>query len=262
MLKIAKGIDVSSHQKIINWSKVKAAGIDFAIIRAAYGTNMDIQFERNISECNRLQIPCGIYVFSYALNEAQAKAEARFALDLIRPYRVDYPVCYDFEYDSVRWGKDNGVLITKEMATSFADTFLSEIEQAGYYAVNYANKDYLNNYFDMEILKKYDLWYAWWNPADKPDRECGLWQYTSQGTVSGITGKVDMNYAFKDYPTIIKKTGLNHLPENIYILKKELEQTRAELAAIKNDINSLAAPVAVINMILEKHNEQGEKGKR
>jgi len=80
-----------------------------------------------------------------------------------------------------------------------------------------------------------------------------LWQYTSQGTVSGITGKVDINYAFKDYPTIIKKAGLNHLPENIHIHKKELEQMKTELALIKKDINNLAVPVAAINMILEKY---------
>lgn len=205
-----KGIDVSKWQGKIDWEKVKKAGIEFVIIRAGYGqNNIDEYFERNIKECNRLGIPCGVYWFSYALNADMARQEARYCLAAIKPYKVEYPVCFDFEYDSVEYAKKKGITITKSLATAIADAFLNEIEKAGYYAMNYTNKDFSNKYFDMTKLGRYDLWYAWWSVANQPDMKCGIWQYTSDGKVDGIQGRVDMNIAYKDYPAIIRATGLN-----------------------------------------------------
>src|SRR5690554_97820 len=150
-----KGIDVSTHQGTIDWEKVKVAGIQFAIIRAGYGRNaIDAQFVRNISECNRLGIPCGVYWFSYALTAEEAAQEARYCLEAIKPYLVEYPICFDLEYDSVRYAKTQKVTIGRKEATAFAAAFLCEVEKAGYYAVNYANKDYLRSMFNMAVLKK------------------------------------------------------------------------------------------------------------
>lgn len=209
-----KGIDVSKWQGKIDWEKVKKAGIEFVIIRAGYGqNNIDEYFERNIKECNRLGIPCGVYWFSYALNADMARQEARYCLAAIKPYKVEYPVCFDFEYDSVEYAKKKGITITKSLATAIADAFLNEIEKAGYYAMNYTNKDFSNKYFDMTKLDRYDLWYAWWSVANQPDMKCGIWQYTSDGKVDGIQGRVDMNIAYKDYPTIIRRAKLNRLNE-------------------------------------------------
>ena len=90
---VAKGIDVSHHQKTVDWEKVKAAGIQFAIIRAGFGrNNIDPYFKRNITECARLGIPVGIFWFSYALNEAEAKKEAEYCLAAIEPYEIERPV--------------------------------------------------------------------------------------------------------------------------------------------------------------------------
>ena len=92
-----KGIDVSEHQGRINWEQVKG-DIDFAILRAGYGrNNIDKQFIRNIEECNRLEIPVGIYWFSYAFSVEIARNEAKYVLEAIKPYKVDYPVSYDLE---------------------------------------------------------------------------------------------------------------------------------------------------------------------
>lgn len=208
-----KIIDVSKWQGKIDWTKAKKE-IDGAIIRAGYGrNNIDEYFERNITECNYLGIPCGVYWFSYAYTPEMAKAEARYCLDAIKPYRVELPVCFDFEYDSVAYAKKNGVTITKNDATKFVHAFCGEIENAGYYAMNYTNPAYLAQYFDDTTLR-YDLWLAQWptNPnPDKPPRDCGIWQYTSKGAVSGISGNVDTNAAYKDYPTIIRNAGLNNL---------------------------------------------------
>lgn len=204
----AKGIDVSSHQGRIDWDRVKAAGIEFAIIRAGYGNNyIDTQFRRNISECNRLGIPCGAYWFSYALNVDQARREARQIIAAVKPYVLEYPVCFDLEYDTIRYAKQQGVAIGKTQATAHAEAFLAEVEAAGYYAMNYANRDYLINMFNMAKLRRYDLWYAFW--AATKDRDCGIWQYSSRGRVTGISGNVDMNIAHKDYPAIMRQAGLN-----------------------------------------------------
>lgn len=204
-----KGIDVSSHQGVIDWVKVKAAGIEFAMIRAGYGNNnIDKQFKRNISECNRLGIPCGIYWFSYALNADQAAREAQQCLAAIKPYKVEYPVCFDLEYDTITHAAGKGVLIGKTQATAFVKAFCKTVEQAGYYAMNYANQDYIRNMFDMDALGGLDLWYAWYN-ANCNRSDAGLWQYTSSGKVPGISGNIDLNIAFRDYPAIIKSEGLN-----------------------------------------------------
>lgn len=210
-----KYIDVSTHQGKIDWNKVKGK-VDGVMIRAGYGkNNIDAQFKRNITECNRLGIPCGVYWFSYAYTEAMAKKEAEYCLAAIKPYKVELPVCFDFEYDSVEKAKKNyGVTITKTLATKLVHAFCGVVEKAGYYAMNYTNKDYLSRYFDDTTLK-YDLWLAAWpaNPdPNKPPREdCGIWQYTSKGSIAGITGNVDINAAYKDYPAIIAKAGLNGL---------------------------------------------------
>jgi len=204
-----KGIDVSEHQGAIDWEKVKAAGIEFAMLRAGYGNNnIDKQFKRNVAECNRLGIPCGVYWFSYALNAEQAKREARQCIAAIKPYRVEYPVCYDLEYDTVRYAKTQGVAITQALATQMVTAFCTTVEQAGYYAMNYTNQDYSKNMFDMKALSRFDLWYAWYN-ATCNRSDAGLWQYTSSGKAPGINGNVDLDYSNKDYPSIIRAAGLN-----------------------------------------------------
>lgn len=203
-----KGIDVSKHQGTIDWAKVKASGVQFAMIRAGYGANnIDTQFKRNISECNRLGIPCGVYWFSYAYTEDMARKEAEYCLAAIKDYALDYPVAFDFEYDSVSYAAKNGVTMSKSLASKIVKAFCEAVEAAGYYAVNYANKDYLTNYFDAAVKKDYDLWLAQWpkSPDLSAPPDCGIWQYSSTGKVSGISGNVDLNAAYKDYPAIISK---------------------------------------------------------
>lgn len=207
-----KGIDVSTWQGKIDWDKVKSDGVQFAILRAGYGANViDKQFVRNIKECNRLEIPCGVYWFSYAYTEEMAAKEAMFCLEAIKPYRVEYPVVFDLEYDTIEFAKKKGVTINKQFASKLVVAFCDVVEKAGYYAMNYANLDYLRNMFDESLLKKYDLWYARY--TQNLDRKVNLWQHTSSGKVSGIVGDVDMNISYLDYAKIIKSAGLNNLSE-------------------------------------------------
>ncbi len=195
-----KGIDVSEHQGRIDWNKVKDH-VDFVMLRAGYGrNNIDKQFIRNISECNRLGIKVGIYWFSYAWNEEMAKNEAKYVLEAIKGYRVDYPISYDLEYDTLNYASKNGVTIGKRLATDMINTFCSTIENAGYKAMNYANPDFINNkFYNKEV--NYPLWLAWYGVSEdkaKPYNPA-MWQYSESGSIAGIgTNSVDMNYCYAD----------------------------------------------------------------
>lgn len=200
------GIDVSEHQGAIDWNTAKDH-IDFAMLRAGYGkSTVDKQFIRNAQECNRLGIPIGIYWFSYAKTVADAHAEARKCIEVIKGYDISYPVCFDFEYDSVRYMQKNGVTPTKELCTALARAFLEDIEAAGYYAMNYTNKGFGNQYFDSSMTARFDLWLASWynNPNFDSPPKCGIWQWGGKA-IPGIQGDiVDGNVTYKDYPAIIK----------------------------------------------------------
>lgn len=212
-------IDVSDHQGVIDWEKVKGQ-IDGAMIRCcwSYGERNDKQFERNISECNRLGIPCGVYLFSYAINDEEARKEAEWCLELIKPYRLEMPVAWDFENASADYAKRQGVTVTKEMVTRWAHIFLETIEKAGYWATLYSNRDYLTRFYEKDIEKRFDLWYAGWVSAEeatydsKLSYDCGMWQYGYK-QYDGINGNVDSNFCYKDYPMLLHWYGLNHLDE-------------------------------------------------
>ena len=140
-----KGIDVSKWQGEIDWEAVKKSGVDFVMIRAGYGkNNIDEYFERNISECNRLGIPCGVYWFSYAYTEKMARNEAKYCIEAIKKYKISYPVAFDFEYDSVDFAAGKGVKVTKTLASKLVRAFCEEIQNAGYYVSVYANPNYLS----------------------------------------------------------------------------------------------------------------------
>lgn len=196
-----KGIDVSEHQGRINWEQVKGH-VDFAILRSGYGrNNIDKQFIRNIEECNRLCIPVGIYWFSYAWNTEMARNEARYVLEAIKCYRVDYPISYDLEYDTLNYASKNGVTIGKRLATDMINAFCSTIEQAGYKAMNYANPDFINNkFYNNEV--NYPLWLAWYGASEDRAKAYNpsMWQYSESGSMPGIgTNSVDMNYCYEDF---------------------------------------------------------------
>ena len=199
-----KGIDVSVHNGNIDWEKVKADGVEFAIIRCGYGMKSpkqkDGQFERNYAECKKHGIPVGVYHYSYAHSEAEALAEADFVLELIKDKQFEYPVVFDLEDKSQ-------MNLGKEQLTKIAEAFCGKIEAAGYYVSLYCNADWYRNRLDRVRLAKYDLWLAEWRSAKS--FECGIWQYISKGKVNGISGDVDMNIAYKNYPQIIKSAGLN-----------------------------------------------------
>lgn len=196
-----KGIDVSTHNKEIDWKKVKNAGIDFAIIRAGYGkNNIDEYFHKNAKACTSLDIPFGVYWFSYAYTPDMARKEAGYCLEAIKGYKVDYPIAFDYEYDSDNYANRKGKPVTKEILVEMGRAFLDTIKKAGYTPILYTNIDYLNKGFS-EIANDYEIWLAQWSMKD-PTKQCAIWQYTSGGSVDGIDGRVDMNISYQDYHKI------------------------------------------------------------
>ncbi|MGF0031905.1 GH25 family lysozyme [Bariatricus sp. SGI.154] len=183
-----KGIDVSEHNGDINWEKVKASGIEFAIIRCGYGTNRsdqdDKKWLRNVSECERLGIPYGVYIYSYATNTDRALSEAQHVLRLISGHNLSYPVYFDME-DNSTIGSD---------LNAIAQTFCSTIKNAGYAVGVYANLDWWNNYLTDTRFSQWYRWVAQWSSACNYTGEYALWQYSAIGSVDGISGPVDLDY--------------------------------------------------------------------
>lgn len=201
-----KGIDVSTWQGQIDWEKAKKE-IDFAIIRIGFGAGTrDNTAKRNIQELNRLGIPYGVYYFSYAYTEEMARKEAKNTIAYLKEFGAEpsYPVYFDWEGDSRDYAKKQGVTVSNDLLRKMTVAFCEEIKAAGYYPGIYTNPSYIKNYYGADIFKKYDLWLAHW--VSKTSYEANVWQYSDQGTVAGINGRVDMNYCYVDYPAIINGT--------------------------------------------------------
>lgn len=201
------GIDVSKHNGAIDWSAVKKSGnVDFCILRAGYGKSIsqkDGQFERNYSECRRLGIPVGAYWYSYAITPAEAEAEARVFLQAIAGKQFEFPVYLDIEEKStLNTGSKNVSAIVK--------AFCNTMEKAGYWCGVYASRSHVQTYFDSTVKNRYSLWLAeWGSKLNYSGGEVGMWQYSDKGTISGISGKVDMDICYVDYPTVIMAAGKN-----------------------------------------------------
>lgn len=190
-----KIIDVSTHQGVIDWEKVKP-NIDGAILRCGYGMDMesqdDEQWKRNADECTRLGIPFGAYIYSYADSPEKAKSEAAHVLRLIKGYKLSYPVYLDLE--------ENG---TQAGAVERANIFGDIIEKAGYWCGVYANLNWWKNY--LPGLERFTKWVAQYNTkCDYKGANLDMWQYSSKGKVDGIKGNVDMNECYRDFPAEIR----------------------------------------------------------
>nr|DAW92990.1 MAG TPA: hypothetical protein [Caudoviricetes sp.] len=180
------------------------------MIRAGFGkNNIDAKARRNVSECERLGIPYGLYWFSYALHPEMAKKEAEYLIDFIGEHKPEYPIVYDFEYDTVTHATKNGVSINRQFVLDCTEEFCRTLEEHGFYAMFYTNQDYYQRYYQAsKVAEKYDMWYARYSQS--AGRKVTLWQYSDKGKLPGISGYVDLDRTERDYPLIIKKNNLNN----------------------------------------------------
>lgn len=200
------GIDVSKWNQEIDWEAVKDAGIEFAIIRCGYrGAStgalvIDPRYEENIKGAVSAGIPVGVYFFTQALDEVEAVEEASMVIRLIEDYDVDYPVFLDSESTGGRGRADS---LDSDERTRAHRAFLQTIEAAGYETGVYASRNWLNEKIDMTQLSDYRVWLAEYAEAPTYDQYYHMWQYTSKGTVDGISTNVDLNLCYMNIDTSI-----------------------------------------------------------
>jgi GH25 family lysozyme M1 (1,4-beta-N-acetylmuramidase) len=192
-----KAIDVSKHQGTIDWSKVKNAGVELAILRCGYGSDItsqdDQMFETNYSGAKKAGIKVGVYLYSYAKSVTDAKSEAEHVVRLLKGKTLDYPVYYDLE-DSNTTGKCSALVIG-DMATVFCDA----VKAAGYKVGIYANKYWFTSILTDSRFNGWDKWVAQYYSECTYQGKYTAWQYTSTGKVDGISGNVDMSEFYVDY---------------------------------------------------------------
>ena len=239
---VAKGIDVSRHQHEqdangnwlpLDWAQIKAQGYDFAILRIGYmGSGnvgkLDPVFEMNYKAAKEAGLAVGAYIYSYAYTVSDARAEAEFVMQAIEGKQFEYPIFLDVE--------DNLILNNAtDSITDICSEFVNILQSNGYFAAIYANPNWLINHMDTQkVTTLFDVWYARWLTADTSTvvneatwnkdygEQMAMWQFSQTGNIEGIyypysknedgsqkLVSFDLNYSYKDYPSIIKKYGLN-----------------------------------------------------
>lgn len=200
-----KGIDVSVHNGNIDWNKVKADGIEFAILRAGFGRlekQKDEKFEQNYAGAKAAGIPVGAYWYSYAMDEDEARLEADVFLKVIKGKQFEMPVYFDLE-------EKKQFDLGKEKVSAIMRAFLERVESAGYFTGLYGSASSLTTHTADDIKSHYTIWLAHWVDKTNYSGAYGIWQYSEKGKVDGISGNVDLDICYKDFPTIIKGKGLN-----------------------------------------------------
>jgi len=270
-----KGIDVSSHQGVIDWCKVKSQ-IDFAIIRLGYGDNIarqdDSYFIKNVNGCINNNIPFGIYIYSYALNlggneSIQSEVDHTKRM-LSKISRKPFCVYIDMEDDST-------IKLGKTMLTNFALEFCKQIKNVGYKAGVYANENWFKNYLQISTIASYgySIWCAKYS-TNKPNISSNydIWQYSDKGHINGINGNVDMNYMYNNIignqpqPSSIKKSVeeiakevINGKWGNGADRKKRLTQAGYNYQEIQNKVNQILAPKPKIEYYIVKSGDNLSK---
>ncbi|MBQ1352173.1 MAG: glycoside hydrolase family 25 protein [Oscillospiraceae bacterium] len=199
------GVDVSVYQGQIDWNAVKADGIEFAMIRVAlrgYDTEgrlaEDPNWKTNLQGALDAGLSVGVYIFSQATSSQEAEEEAAFLLERIAPYKnqITYPVVFDWESFDHTARTDN---VSSATLTQACISFCEAVRSAGYTPMVYANLSTSFLQYDLQKLSRYPFWLAQYRDTPSFFGRFQIWQYSSKGTVSGISTPVDLNLSFVDY---------------------------------------------------------------
>lgn len=214
------GIDVSVWNTSVDWNKVKAAGVDFVMIRVGYrgygsAGNMveDRMFKTHMEGAIHAGLDVGVYFYTQAITEQEAVAEANFVLERIKNYKLTYPIAFDIEKAEVENPGDvpRTEKLTNKQRTDITLAFCNTIKAANYFPIIYSNKSFLEDKLETNRLSDYHIWLAHWVQNTDYDKPYSIWQYSETGTVEGIQGNVDLDIGFFDYPAYLKENGWNHL---------------------------------------------------
>lgn len=217
---VARGIDVSrwNHKKDANgkylpidWKAVKSAGIDFVILKAgSTKSGIEPTFEADYKGAREAGLEIGAYFYTYSKTVDEIKIDAANLLSYVKDKKFEYPIYLDLEDASLEeLGKNN--------LSNLCETFITELQSNGYYAGLYSNHNWLTYILDgAKVFSLYDVWYARYPLSEKPTwneekygKQLGMWQFSEEGKITGIDGTFDMNYAYRDYKSIMKKWNLN-----------------------------------------------------
>lgn len=201
------GIDISKWQNGFDFDKAKKEGVEFIILRGAYTTSKDVCFDKFYEACKDRNIPVGVYLYSMARNVAEAKNEANKLINnVLKGKTFEYPIYMDVEDKALK-------ALGKDKLTDVIIAFCETLEKAGYYVGIYSTAYFLKTYTHEEKLEKYDKWIAQWTKKCTYGKDYGMWQFggeTNEVRTNKVAGVVcDQDYCYKDYPSIIKKAGLN-----------------------------------------------------
>lgn len=229
------GIDVSEHNGTIDWDKISDTEVAFAMIRIGYGSNYESQDDRqavrNMQECQRLRLPYGVYLYSYALKNEDAVSEAQHLIRMVKEFN---PVlgCYIDMEDADQYKRKNNLIPEKsgELLTEFCNIFMKEVWNSGYYAGTYANLYYFENVLKREKLTD-AKWLAVWGPKECPVDWAEIWQYSSDGKVEGNgSGRMDMNvYLNEEHFQNLKKEFVENMGQETELPIPEQQEEEQNL---------------------------------
>lgn len=193
------GIDVSYYQGKIDWKKVKKSGVDYAIIRLGYrgfqngALVLDSYYRYNMENAKKAGVDVGVYFFTQALTKEEAIEEAKFCIKNVKKYKLDYPIIIDTEAINNKKARSHITELNKDELTNICKAFCNTVDKAGYTSSIYASKSWFLYKLDLEKLEGYNKWLAHYTKATDYVYDFDMWQYTSDGHVPGIKGRVDMN---------------------------------------------------------------------
>lgn len=193
------GIDVSYYQGKIDWKKVKKSGVDYAIIRLGYrgfqngALVLDSYYHYNMENAKKAGVEVGVYFFTQALTKEEAAEEAKFCIKNVKKYELDYPIIIDTEAINNKKARSHITELNKNELTNICKAFCNTVDKAGYTSSIYASKSWFLYKLNLEKLEGYNKWLAHYTKATDYVYDFDMWQYTSDGYVPGIKGRVDMN---------------------------------------------------------------------
>lgn len=200
---LAKGVTISKYQNRagdINWKQLAKSDVSFVMVRLGYYKDMDPYFKENMSNAESVGLDTGICFYGNATDVKGAEQEARYVLDIVKDYRVSYPIAYDVESQELL---NRGA--TKSQITDQVQAFCKVIEDAGYKAAVLGNSEWLTQHMETKRIS-YDIWYSRYGMAHTFENRT-LWRCTDSGSVPGITGSVCLEFAFEDYRETYPGTG-------------------------------------------------------
>lgn len=259
------GIDVSYAQTNVDYNKVKESGIKFIMIRLGYtyyegGLHVDKMFETHYNGAKEAGLEVGVYVYAYDKTKEASKKSAEEVVEKLKDYQITYPVAYEFKDASVYSGN------SKSINNDIVDTFMSVIEDNGYYAMLYSYTNFFNSYLRIDKLTRYDIWLAHYADKSTVDKAFnytyGMWQYIgANGTCPGVPGACGRDYAYQDYAAIIRKAGLNHLTDADTTTEDtsdsdKIKELEAYIEQCEDRINDLTETIGTYETKIENIKEE------